>query len=64
MRPSLGIVMLLVGVGVAVVGLGRYEAWWTVVLPIAGAVITVLERRRATASAVDHGQCDSPAIAD
>jgi hypothetical protein len=43
---SLGLVALLAGCGVAVVGLGAYQAWWMVVFAIGGFAVALLTQRQ------------------
>jgi len=45
MSLSFGALAVIAGAAVAIVGLGLYQAWWTVVFPIGGAVVAMLERR-------------------
>jgi hypothetical protein len=44
-KISPGVLALVIGSAAAVVGLGVYQAWWTVAFPIGGAIAATLEHR-------------------
>jgi hypothetical protein len=64
MALSPGVLAIVVGCAVAVAGLGLYQAWWTVVFPIGGAIVAILERRGVRAvEAVVVGAATASALA-
>lgn len=46
--PSSGPVALVTGCAVAVVGLGAYQAWWTIIFALGGFAVFLLTERRAS----------------
>jgi hypothetical protein len=64
MKPSaVGLVAVIAGCAVAVVGLGAYQAWWTVVFAIGGfAVLLLTQQQMAPARSIAIGSAIAGSI--